>query len=379
MTSVDLAETALPGGPVEIAGAVELRRTPTGLRPVRLPAWATPQIPDGLLGFIAETSAGVRVRLRTPATAVDLMVAVTRADIRGSGPVPAAFDLRVDGAFFARQPVTEGGVVRIGPDGEDPEPVLAAPQVIRFDGLPAAVKDVEIWLPHTAQCDLIAIRADAPTLPRTAPRAPLWVHHGSSISQCVEAEGPTGTWPAVAATEAGLDLVSLGFCGNAMLDPFVARTIRDLPADLISLKVGANIAEQATMRLRTFLPAVHGFLDTVRERHPHTPIVVVSPIACPDLEEHPGPVEYDRTSGTRSPAPPSGRGALTLGLIREHLANLVSTRAATGEPVRYLDGRALLGPDEVDDLHDGLHPSAAAYLRMGSRFAAHLRAEGLAG
>ncbi|MEU0634496.1 lipase, partial [Streptomyces sp. NPDC005989] len=36
-----------------------------------------------------------------------------------------------------------------------------------------------------------------------------------------------------------------------------------------------------------------------------------------------------------------------------------------------LDGRALLGPDETDDLTDGLHPTAAAYRRMGNRFAAH--------
>ncbi|MFE9722754.1 hypothetical protein ACFYQ5_03905 [Streptomyces sp. NPDC005794] len=29
------------------------------------------------------------------------------------------------------------------------------------------------------------------------------------------------------------------------------------------------------------------------------------------------------------------------------------------------------GPDETDDLADGLHPTAAAYRRMGKRFAAH--------
>ncbi|MGW6511623.1 hypothetical protein ACWGCP_29570 [Streptomyces niveus] len=33
------------------------------------------------------------------------------------------------------------------------------------------------------------------------------------------------------------------------------------------------------------------------------------------------------------------------------------------------DGRELLGADETADLHDGLHPTAPAYLRMGTRFA----------
>lgn len=32
------------------------------------------------------------------------------------------------------------------------------------------------------------------------------------------------------------------------------------------------------MRLRAYGLAVHGFLDTIRERHPNTPLPVVSPI-----------------------------------------------------------------------------------------------------
>jgi hypothetical protein len=45
----------------------------------------------------------------------------------------------------------------------------------------------------------------------------------------------------VAASRAGVDVVNLGLAGNAMLDPYVARTMRDLPADLISVKTGVNI------------------------------------------------------------------------------------------------------------------------------------------
>ena len=44
------------------------------------------------------------------------------------------------------------------------------------------------------------------------------------------------------------------------------------------------------MRLRAFTPAVHGFLDTIREGHPTTPLLVVSPILCPIHEDTPGPI-----------------------------------------------------------------------------------------
>lgn len=94
---------------------------------------------------------------------------------------------------------------------------------------------------------------------------------------------------------------NLGVSGNCMLDPFVARTIRDLDVDAISLFIGIKILGGDTMRERTFAPAVHGFLDMIREGHPDTPIVVISPIFCPSAEDRPGPRCLDPTeSSTRS-------------------------------------------------------------------------------
>lgn len=117
----------------------------------------------------------------------------------------------------------------------------------------------------------------------------MWLHHGSSISHGSDAASPTRIWPAVAARLGGVELINLGLAGSALLDPFTARAVRDTPADLISLKIGINIVNHDVMRLRAFGPAVHGFLDTVREGHPQTPLLVVSPILCPLHEDTPGP------------------------------------------------------------------------------------------
>jgi hypothetical protein len=368
-----MIETPLPSPLVRIEGAAEVLPVDGGVRPSRLPAAALRRAPAPSFALVAAATAGIRLRLRTAAIALELATGLTRAAVPGVGTLPAVFDLFADGDRVARVPAEGGAVIALDAltSGGDDD----ARQVIRFAGLAPREKDLEIWLPHTALCDVHSVRADAPLVEPPPSTVPRWIHYGSSISHCIEAEGPSDTWPAVAARATGLDHLNLGFAGNAMLDPFVARAIRDRPADVISLKIGANIVEQATMRVRTFLPAVHGFLDTIREAHPDTPVIVVSPIISPVMEEFGGPVVYDggvtRTLGTRLDLE---HGALNLRIVRELLADLVAGRVAEGEALTYVDGRELLG--EPEDLHDGIHPSAPAYLRMGARFAKVLAGQG---
>jgi hypothetical protein len=206
------------------------------------------------------------------------------------------------------------------------------------------------------------------------PVGPRWIHHGSSISHCIEADSPLGAWPVVAARLVGADLTSLGFAGNAMLDQYTARTIRDLPADLISVKLGINIVGADAMRMRTFGPAVDGFLDTIREGHPHTPLLLISPVSCPIVETTPGPTVTDPDAPeTLFYSIGEQRwleyGALTLVRVRDVLRRLAVRRALTDPNLHYLDGRELFGEGDLADLPDALHPNSAGYRRMGQRFA----------
>ncbi|QUX26802.1 lipase [Nocardiopsis akebiae] len=363
-----------------LRGALDLERTERGVLPHRLPARARAQCEDPQLLMAESQPSGVRLAFRTRASAVELDTLPTKRAYTGAPPRPdGVYDLIVDGQLVDQASATGGNTLTIdmvtGSAEHRPGPVAT----VRFAGLPDHVKDVEIWLPHNETTELVALRTDAAVEPAPDQGRRVWLHHGSSISHGSNAASPTGVWPALAASLGGVELVNLGLGGSALLDPFTARAMRDTPADLISLKIGINLVNADLMRLRAFGPAVHGFLDTLREGHPGAPLLVVSPILCPIHEDTPGPCAFDSDSlrtgelRFRATGDPGERaaGKLTLTVIREELERIVRQRAAQDPNLHYLDGRELYG--EADNaelpLPDELHPDAATHRRIGERFA----------
>lgn len=235
--------------------------------------------------------------------------------------------------------------------------------------LPDGDKYVQIWLPHSARTQISPLRfhgvsvIEATSLGRggspTPDGTPLprWVTYGSSISQCNSAPGPTRTWPALVARSLGWNLTALGFGGQCHLDQAVARTIRDMPADLISLCLGINIYGSATYNARSLTSATTGFIQTVRDGHPHTPIVVMSPIGSPSREQEINPAEF------------------TLAQVRETVERAVTTLQGLGDDNIYaIDGLGIIALSEDSLLGDGLHPTPDGYQVMANRLAPHLSA-----
>ncbi|MFD7392705.1 GDSL-type esterase/lipase family protein [Streptomyces sp. NPDC059852] len=363
-----------------LRGALDTERTEHGLLPHRLPARARAQNTDGQLAMAESHPSGVRLVFRTRATTVELGALPTRRSYVGVPERPAGvYDLLADGRLVAQGSVDGGNVVTVDMAAGTEEFRSGPPGTVRFDGLPEGDKDVEIWLPHNETTELIALRTDAPVEPAGDPGRKVWLHHGSSISHGSDAASPTGIWPAAAAALGDVELINLGLAGSALLDPFTARALRDTAADYISVKIGINLVNLDLMRLRAFGPAVHGFLDTVREGHPTTPLLVVSPILCPIHEDTPGPCAPDftglregrlRFAAMGDPAERAA-GKLTLNVIRDELSRIVRERAADDPHLHYLDGRELYGEADFEELPlpDGLHPDAATHRRMGERFA----------
>ena len=104
----------------------------------------------------------------------------------------------------------------------------------------------------------------------------------------------------------------------------------NLDADVISITHGTNCWTRTPHSLDMMLAAVAGFIDTVRQGHPETPIVVVSPVIRPDAETTPN------------------RFGATLGDLR-----LAMEEEASHRDVVLIPGADLI---TADNLADGIHP-----------------------
>ena len=368
-------ELVFEGGPAEVVGALDFDRTDAGITPRRLPAWTRPQIPDLFMDFMVTLGSGVRITLRTDSPWIELDAATTGFNVVGTPVRPMHFDVVVDGRRVARTEDPSGTRLVIDLVTLDLQVEQGQRVALRFDDLGDAMKIVEIWLPQNAATQLRALRVADGAAVEAAPRTKRrWAHYGSSISHCIEAHGPTEIWPAVAAHLGEVDLLQFGIAGQCHLDQFVARSIVAQRPDLISLKVGINVVNANSLTDRTFAPAFHGFLDTLRDALPDTPVVVVSPIICPKVEDHPGPTITTPDGGIRVvPNRPQELvpTSLTLRRIRTILADAVAARQASGDfNLTYLAGLELFGEADAPTLPDGLHPDADGYLRIAERFAA---------
>jgi len=306
-------------------GAISLQRADGWVMPWRIPYEDRALFPPLALQERAATSAGVRIAFRSDTSIVAGCIE-PEADISN-------LDLYCDGLMH-------GSVALSGRDG------------FRFEELPPGDKLIELWLPQIGRFRLRSVEIDdgASIAPFEDGR-PRWTTYGSSITHCGSAESPSQTWPAIVAREHGLDLTCLGYGGNCHLEPMIARMMRDVPADFLSMKVGINIYGAASLGARTFRAAVIGFVKIVREKHPETPFAVVSPIVSLPREDTPNEVD------------------LTLSVMRDEVEEAVGALRARGDRnLHYVDGLRVFGPEQAHLLPDELHPSAEGYKVMGRRF-----------
>ncbi|SDC18483.1 Lysophospholipase L1 [Paenibacillus sp. UNCCL117] len=317
MQTIELTEAWL-------RGAVSVEANEAGLRPWRLPHHQLDLFFPELVDKAGE-AAGVRVAFASDSATVELQVTAADQDRQ--------FDLVIDDEFVSTGTLAAGE------------------ERCLFTGLPARMKRVELYLSQQAAVTVKALKIDdgasASPLPNDRPR---WVTYGSSITQCVAAESPAQTWPAIVARSKGWDLTCMGYGGQCHLEPMVARVIRDLPADLISMCLGINVMGRGSLNIRTFRSAVIGMVSIIREKHPNTPLFLISPIYCPHRETD------ENTAG------------MNLVTMRDEIREAVRVLTSYGdEHLTYVDGLEVFGQAFADKLPDNLHPNAEGYKIMADR------------
>ena len=330
-----------------VDGHVGLRRRQDSLQPLRLPV-AELGFYDAFNRWVGSCATACRIRLRTASTRLGLRGAQRLLDQSVGGERRGAYDLYVDGVLHARAWAQGGATI----DLEKGAFVGDEAFNLTFADLPDGDKTLELWLPQAATVSIAALDLDdgAQAAP-VADGRPRVLFHGSSITHCLEAEGASAGWPAMAAGLAGLDHQNLGWAGSCLLSGQAARIIRDARADAIVLKLGINVHTDGQLKERTFLDSAHAMISIIREKHAATPILVVSPIYSPGRE--------DQGSG----------GGLPLTRMRQLLVDVVAARLAAGDAnIGYLDGLSLFGAADAHLLPDDLHPNTEGYRLMGERF-----------
>ena len=213
-------------GTVDVVGALDFDQRESGIAPRRLPAWTRSQVPDGMDAMLRMPS-GVRLRFSTNAKDVGLHFLASNIAPSPKERRSINLNLECQGELWS---VSSHGGNTIVADAKEPKGyrlIRGEPDTVWFNDLPENDKTCEIWLPHNAFIELRELVVDEGKHIRSATidERNRWIHYGSSISHCMEAEQPALIWPAVAAREAGVALVNLGFGGQCHLDQFVARTL----------------------------------------------------------------------------------------------------------------------------------------------------------
>lgn len=308
-------------------GHISLESTPEYSRPWRIPFQQRALFfPD--LAARAAMQAGVRLSFRSDTQ--NLSGKIVPFDGQQN------IDLYVNGEFFGTSD-------------------FADKQTFAFTNLPHGEKLLELWLPQRGDFALreLELDDDASLCPYEDTR-PRWVVYGSSITHCGEAASPSHTWPAVVARGRNLNLTCLGYGGHCHLDPQIACMMRDLPAEYFSIKVGINIYGAASLNARTFGANLIGFVQIIREKHPSTPIALISPIYSCERETTANAVGW------------------TLQDYRDAVAQAAQTLQENGdENIILINGLDLFSEEFADLLPDNLHPNADGYKLLGENFLQH--------
>jgi hypothetical protein len=311
-------------------GSISFQRDGSSMIPWRIPYDKLELFPPDALLERAEKPAGVRISFYS--NTVNLSGEI------GFYPEPEdqdsfMLDLLCDGSFHSSIEFTSQ---------------------TRFDfhNLPNEEKLIELWLPQFMRFELKHLEIDdGSSIRRYEDNRPKWITYGSSITHCRAAERASQTWPALVAREHGLNLTCLGYGGNCHLEPMIARMIRDMPADFISMKIGINIYGSASMSIRTFMSSVIGFIEIIREKHRDTPLAVISPIYSLPREETLNAVE------------------MNLQIMRNEISQAVSKMQSYGDTnIHYIDGLSLFNSNHSHLLPDTLHPNAEGYKILAQNF-----------
>jgi lysophospholipase L1-like esterase len=219
-----------------------------------------------------------------------------------------------------------------------------------FKDQPRIDREITLYLPLYMPVKVLGIGLDAeaqvqPAKPFAASE-PV-VFYGTSITQGGCASRPGMSYQAILGRMLNLDFVNLGFSGNGMGEPELARAVASLNASVFVLDFAQNNPTVDSLA-QVYAP----FLETIRSAHPETPVLVITPIYA---------------------AHESWSRDARLEDMRELIRKVAAQRIAAGDRhLEIIEGTDLLGPTRGDGLVDGTHPNDLGFQWMAEGLAARV-------
>lgn len=159
------------------------------------------------------------------------------------------------------------------------------------------------------------------------------VYYGTSITQGGAASRPGMSYEAIVGRRLNIDFVNLGFSGAGKYEHSLANTVATINASCYVLD-GTNLHTVESMR-----KVFPQFIETIRAKHPTTPILVISPI-------------YSSHEMTHRVLEPNDTDK------RAFMRRVVSQFIADGDKnIQLIEGTDILSPLQGDGLTDGVHPN----------------------
>jgi lysophospholipase L1-like esterase len=234
--------------------------------------------------------------------------------------------------------------------GRDSKPGLV--QVHSFyEAQPRVEREITFYLPLYAPVKVLGIGVESDAeiqAPRPFVLNKPIVFYGTSITQggCASRSGMS--YEAVLGRTLNVDFINLGFSGNGIGEPEVARTVASLDAAAFVLDFAHN-----NPTIESLKQAYDPFIATIRREHPQTPILLVTPI-------------YDAHLESWAPRP-------LLDEMRALIRRVAAERIANGDMnLQLVEGTDLLGPSQGDSFVDGTHPNDIGLKAMAEGLAARI-------
>jgi len=233
-----------------------------GGRYCRLPSRARGTVRDAVWE-LAQHTAGVRVCFATDSSVVAVRVRNLHANVMPHMPATGSGGCHLyEGEPYRMRPLA----VAV------PDQQSSAYERTLVSGLSRRRRQFTLYLPLYNAVQELHIglnrgarlgRIDPPALDKPV------VFYGTSITQGGCAALPGSDFVASACRALNLDFVNLGFSGNGRGEPEMAALVREIDACLYVLDYVANVDE------RTLARTLSVFYRLLRERQPHTPVVLL--------------------------------------------------------------------------------------------------------